>query len=98
MLGTWFVLDDMSRHSTRRHGQRTSQVHLAWPAASGEISVLRADHNLLRPGCHPWPGVDACSAARLDHVRSSLLEDFEIAFAHTVIARLLGTKLDVERH
>src|SRR5580700_2890025 len=79
-LGAWLVFDNVPRHSARRHGQRTGQVHLPGPTAARKIAVLRADDNLLRPRGHTGPGVDARSAARLDYIRSGFLENFEIAF------------------
>src|ERR1039457_7185985 len=83
----WLVLDNISRHSARRYSQWRRQVHLPRPAASGKISVLRADHHLIGTRRYSRPRIDARAATRLDHARASLLEDFEIAAALRVFAR-----------
>src|SRR6516162_3332954 len=72
------VFDDVSCHSAGRDGQRTCKVHLAGTAAARKISVLCTDDHLVRPCGHPWPGVDAGSATRLDHLCASLLKDFQV--------------------
>src|SRR5580700_10683566 len=79
-----FVLDDVTCNGASRDRQRTCQIHLSRPAAAREISVLRADHDLLWSRGHSRPGVNACAAARLDHVRTRFLEYLEISLANAV--------------
>src|SRR5215472_13967294 len=43
-----FVFDDVARDGARRHCERRSQVQLSRAAASREVAVLRADHDLIR--------------------------------------------------
>src|ERR1700674_5508737 len=90
------ILDNVSSHRAGCHGQRRRQVQLPRPAASGKISVLRADHNLLRTRRYSRPRIDARSTARLDHVCAGFLENLDVALALRVLARFLGTELDPE--
>src|SRR5215471_11179527 len=90
------VLDDVACDSACRHCQRTRQIHLPRAAASWEVTILRADHHLVRPLRNSRPGINARAATRLDHVRAGFLENVEIALAHAVLARLLRTELKIE--
>src|SRR6267143_6419056 len=90
------VLYDVARHGARGHRQRTRQVHLSWPAAPGKVSVLGADDDLLRPGRNPRPGIDAGTAARLNHPRTRSLEDLQVALPQAVVPGLLRSELDKE--
>src|SRR5271166_5167400 len=90
------VLNNVPSHRARSHGQRGCQIHLAWPAASGEVPVLRADHDLIGTRGYSRSRVDACAATRLDHVRARLLEDFEVTLAPRILARFLRAELDPE--
>src|SRR5208282_3850570 len=76
-----FVLDNVPRHRACGHGQRRRQIHLARPAASRKISVLRADHDLVGTRRYSRPGIDARATTRLDHARTRLLENLDIALA-----------------
>src|SRR4029077_1464400 len=82
------IFDNVSRDRAGRDSQRTRQVHLPGAATAGKITVLCADHHLLWSRGHAWSSVDASAAARLNHFRSSLLENVEITFAHAVVTGL----------
>ena len=91
-----FVRDNVSRHRARGHGQRRRQVHLSGPAASGKVSVLRADHDLIGTRRYSRPGIDARATTRLDHVRAGYLKNLDVALALRVLARFLGAELNPE--
>src|SRR5207248_292046 len=93
-----FVLNNVTRHCCRGHSQWTGEVHLPRTAATGKVTVLCADDNLLRSRGDARSGIDAGAAAWLDDYRTGLFEDVQIAFAHAVLARLLRAELDVELH
>src|ERR1700675_2024706 len=88
------ILDNVPSHRARCHGQRRRQVQLSRPAASGKVSVLRTDDDLVGTRRYPWPRIDARPTARFDHVCAGFLENLDIAFALRILARFLGTKLD----
>src|SRR5207244_6311872 len=88
--------DNVPSHRARGHGQRRRQVELPRPAASGKISVLRADRDLVGTRRYSRPRIDARPTTRLDHVCAGFLENLNVAFALRILARLLGTELDPE--
>ena len=93
-LLTGLVFHDITRHRARRHCQRTREIHLPRPAASGEVAVLGADHNLVGPRGNARTSIDTSAATRLNGVRTSFLENIQIALANAVLARLLRSKLN----
>src|SRR5216684_1427403 len=90
------ILDNVPSHRASGHGQRRRQIELPRPAASGEISVLSADHNLLGTRRNSRPRIDARPTTRLDHVCAGFLENLDVAFALRILARFLGPELDPE--
>src|SRR5438094_9299253 len=96
LLLTRLILHDVSRHGARRDGQWRSEIHLSRPPATWEVTVLRADHDLISPRRNSRPGVNASAATGLDHVSAGLLKHFQISMPQAVLARLLRPKLNVE--
>src|SRR5438552_5307360 len=92
------VFHDVACNRARRHGQRAGEIHLSRPAAAWEVTILGADHDLIRPRRNSGSGINASAAAWLNHMRAGVLENIDIALAYTVIARFLRTKLDIELH
>src|SRR5260370_28046058 len=90
------ILDNVPSHRASGHGQRRRQIELPRPAASGEISVLSADHNLFGTRRYSRPRIDASATTRLDHVCARLFENLDIAFALRILARFLGSELNPE--
>src|ERR1700674_2295813 len=88
------ILDNVPSHGAGGHRQRRRQIELPRPAASGKISVLSADHNLLGTRRNSRPRIDARPTTRLDHVCAGLLENLDVAFALRILARFLGAELD----
>src|SRR5689334_16405504 len=91
-----FVLHDVPRNGACRDGIWAGKVHLSRPAATGKITVLRADDDLVAAGGDPRAGVDAGAAARLNYDGACLLEDIEISLAQAVVTCVLGAKLNVK--
>src|SRR5439155_2477721 len=92
------VFHDVACNRARRHGQRAGEIHLSRPAAAWEVTILGADHDLIRPRRNSGSGINASAAAWLNHMRAGVLENIDIALAYTVIARFLRSKLDIELH
>src|ERR1700675_4636881 len=90
------ILDNVPRHGAGCHRQRRRQIQLPRPAASGKVSVLRADRDLVGTRRYPRPRIDARPTARLNHVRAGLLENLDVAFALRILARFLRAELDPE--
>src|SRR3989441_8602694 len=92
------VFHDVACNRARRHCQRAGEVHLSRPAAAWEVTILGADHDLIRPRRNSGAGINAGAAAWLNHMRAGVLEKIDIALAYTGIARFLRSKLDIELH
>src|SRR5436309_5914269 len=92
------VFHDVACNRARRHCQRAGEIHLSRPAAAWEVTILGADHDLIRPRRNSGAGINAGAAAWLNHMRAGVLENIDIALAYTVIARFLRSKLDIELH
>src|SRR5579859_193286 len=92
------VLGDISRDGARSNREWTRQIHLSRSAAAGEVAILRANHDLIRPRRYSRTGVDAGAATRLDHGCAGFLEDIQVALAHAVFACGLRAELNVELH
>src|SRR5262249_629790 len=90
------VFRDVSGNGAGGNGEWARQIHLTGPTTTGEISVLRANHDLIRAGGNAWPSIDAGPAARFDYVRSGSLENVQITFSHAVLASFLRSELNVE--
>ena len=90
------VFDDISRDRAGRDSIRRRQIHLTRAAASREIAVLSADHDLVRTRGNARACVDAGSATGLDHLRARLAEDIQISAANAVVASFLRAELDEE--
>src|SRR6266568_657030 len=92
------VFHDVACNRARRHGQRAGEIHLSRTATAWEVTILGADHDLIRPRRNSGAGINAGAAAWLNHMRAGVLENIDIALAYTVIARFLRSKLDIELH
>src|SRR6266699_2189544 len=92
------VFHDVACNRARRHGQRAGEIHLSRTATAWEVTILGADHDLIRPRRDSGSGINAGAAAWLNHMRAGVLENIDIALAYTVIARFLRSKLDIELH
>src|SRR5438874_6922689 len=92
------VFHDVACNRARRHGQRAGEIHLSRTATAWEVTILGADHDLIRPRRDSGSGINAGAAAWLNHMRAGVLENIDIALAYTVIARFLRFKLDIELH
>src|SRR5579859_5639757 len=90
------VFDDIPRHRARSHGERRCQIHLARPAASGKVAVLRADHHLIGARRYARPRIDARATTGLDHTRAGFFENLDVTPALRVFARFLRTELNPE--
>src|SRR5262249_28661793 len=91
-----FIFHNVTRYSARRYGIGTRQIHLAGPAAAGEVPVLCTDDNLIGTGRDARTGVDAGAAAWFDHVSAGFPENIEVALPNAIVARFLRAELDVE--
>src|ERR1700676_4102000 len=92
------VFHDVSRNRAGCNRERGGQVHLSGPASAGEIPVLCADHHLVGARRNSRAGVDARSATGLDHLRTRLLENVNVAFAQAIFPGLLRSELNVKLH
>src|SRR5580693_1801265 len=93
-LAAGLILDNVSRHRARRHRQRRRQIHLPRPAPSREISILRADYNLIRTRRYSRPRIDARPATRFNQMRAGFLENLDVAAALRILTCLLRAELD----
>src|SRR2546426_2471476 len=90
------VLHDVACHCARRHCQRAGKIHLSRTATAWEVTILGADHDLIRPRRNSGAGINAGAAAWLNHMRAGVLENIDIALAYTVITSLLRAELDIK--
>src|SRR3989441_12038496 len=95
-LLTGLVFHDVACNRARRHCQRAGEIHLSRPAAAWEVTILGADHDLIRPRRNSGAGINAGAAAWLNHMRPGVLENIDIALAYTVITSLLRAELDIK--
>src|SRR5215510_7993734 len=95
-LAAGFILHDIASHGAGCNGVRACQIHLSRTAASREIAVLGADHDLVRTRRNSRTRIDAGAATWLDHDRSCTLESFQITIADAILPRLLGAKLNIK--
>ena len=95
---TWFVFHDVSGDRAGCHGEGAGQIHLAGSAASGEITVLGADDNLIGTRSDAGSGVNASAATRFDYMCACFVKNFKIALAHAIVSCLLLSELNVELH
>ena len=79
-LLTRLVLYDVPRDGAGCHGKRRSKIHLSGAAAAGEVSVLRADDDLIGPRRNSRSGIDAGSAAGLDDVRAGVISHLSAGY------------------
>src|ERR1700732_4159041 len=90
---TGFVFHNVARHGAGGNGVWAGQVHLTRSAATGEVTVLRTDHDLVRARGNTRPGVYAGATARLNYDCPCLLENLQISISYAVLTRFLRTKL-----
>src|SRR5260370_17316648 len=86
----------MHRGSACRNRIWTGEIHLARPAASGKVTVLSADHDLIRTGGNSRSGVDAGATAGFEHDRTGLFEYIQIALRQAVFTSLFQPKLTLK--
>src|SRR5690606_12270105 len=78
--------------------ERAREVDLAGAGTTREIAVDRRDGDLVRPVGDAGAGLDAGTAARIDHLHAGLREEVEVAHHLGVVADRLAAELDVELH
>src|SRR6266567_3129137 len=88
-LRTRLVFHDVTGNGAGRHCVGAGQIHLARAAASGEVTVLGADGDLVGAGRYTWTGIDASATAWLNHNRASFLKNVKIALADAIFAGAL---------
>src|SRR5262245_6209200 len=80
------------------HSVRRCQIHLTRPAATWEVSILRADYNLLFGGADTRAGVDARATTGLDDIRADFLQHVHIAAFFTILTHLNRAELNEALH
>ena len=96
VFGCGLVLRDVSGDRARGYSVGTGKIHLPRSAASGEVTILRADHDLVGTSRDSRSRIDTSSAAGFNYSRAGFLKNVEITLAHAVLSRLLRAELDVE--
>src|ERR1700678_2612020 len=81
------VLNNVTRNCARSHRKRRCQVHLSRPASTREISVLCADHDLIRTRRYSGPCIDARATTRFNYMCARFLKNFKEARALCVLSR-----------
>src|SRR5258708_7259965 len=95
-LRTRLVLYDITGNGAGPPRVKAGPIHLTRAAATGEVTVLRADGDLVRARRDARAGIDARPAAWLNHNRAGLPKDIQIALADAIFARPLGAELNIE--